>query len=721
MRRGKWRKINWRHIYQNAKDISSIGSLIKVSIELGENLLKLGRYNPDALLQDDSVFAGEVAAEYVRALLNHGATLLVIREGQNIDPESLKFFLSIATTAECCAVIFEYTAPAYKFLSEHEKVIFETISDKPPLVIYDLLKLKLEEFRYLLGKYVPQDRDIDTLVELKWDGNLRIIRELRYCVMVGNTGGTPDSLDVKVAIERNLAGLPMLRRLILAVVATHVEALGRDVLVAVLRRITPTLTETTILAELSKLADDDGYIKIGSGLAAIADEDLIEAVKASQSMLPVLKLSAVSLRDFYLEIVNGSSFANVRWPAALRQAVALCAVTGDIFALRNLVRTLDRSARQAHDQTLYVGIVADVALARANLTEIERRELVDWAAAAAYEAGDYATAAKLLESLSVLKPYDQALLACCYGEVNRHETAIAYSRAMTSNDPIGDVIVAAKLIECLSFYAIGKKHEARAMHTALRENTTLIDSPLFGFVLRFTEVVGDFPGCMADVLRSGDELRRSGLMKAAAYSQLAGAMHLAYSGQIAAARRLIAAATRELQPHVRDQSIILNNAVVVELLTERPDLVSCVERLDTALFTVGDDFSRLTLLGNRLICHALLADIDRGNHTIDVIERILAAPGFGNRDIFVTTCYNVWRFCLDTAQPEKAERFKSIALSTGLERNCYPNYWAVRFGLKAQAESEFDFLLRHRFHPDYLSHWLIDLEGLNVLKAAGTL
>jgi hypothetical protein len=440
-------------------------------------------------------------------------------------------------------------------------------------------------------------------------------------------------------------------------------------------------------------------------------------------MLPALKLAASSLRDYYLEVINGNLYATVLLQSALRQAVALCASTGDIFALRNLVRSLELAARQAHNQTLYVSIVADVVLSRNDLSDLERRELCGWAAAAAYEAGDSPTAAKLIETLPELRPYDMALLACCYGVVNRHENArqLAARLIHTGKGITSHAALAGKLIEFVSLFAIGKKTEAAAIHSALLHSAEYLVSPLFGFVLRFTELIKDFPDCTADVLASIKTFQRSGLRKSAAYSELAAAMHLAYTGELSRARRLVADAQQELQPYLHDQQILVNNAVVIDLLSEKPNLLRCIDELKASLLAVADDFTRLTLHNNLLVCFALREDISHAAHTIDVIDRVLAAPCFGNRDIFVTVCYNVWRFLKDTDQPEKAARYKEVALSVNLETSCYPSYWKVRFGLELSAEPQFDFLLRLKFHPDYLSHWLIDLDGLDVLKEESVL
>jgi hypothetical protein len=715
VRKKNWRKIHWKQVYENAKGVSSIAGLFRIGFELAENLLKRGRYSPEVLLQDDSQLAGEIAQDYVRALFTYRPTLFLIREAQNIDPESLRFFLSNGATEATCCTIFEYTTPDYTFSAEHEKIIFDSVSDSS-MIILDLHRLNVQEFRYLLDKYVRSSINVESLAEFQWDGNLRIIRELKYRVMVRHAMEASTSLDLQTAIQTNIASLTTQRRLILALLVAHVEAIDQNVLAATLRKIDSSILATTIASDLAHLSQIDGYIRLEGNRASIADEDLLAAVTASRAMLGVLKLAAVSLRDYYLELVNGDLFGNVPLHSALRQAVALCVTTGDIFALRNLVKILDRSARQAHNQTLYVSMVADAALARPDLSEIEQRELVGWAAAAAYEAGHFPTAARLIEALTARESYDIAMLACCYGETNRHEAALALAGELAASNHDADRL-AAKLIECLSLYAMGRKKEASALHAEMRGNAAFAESPLFGFVLRFTEVVDDFPTCSADVLESVDLLRRAGLHKSAAYSLLSAAIHLAYLGEISAARERVTAADKELRPYIRNQSIIENNSVVIELLSSRPKLSWCLEKLNSALFAVGDDFSRLTLHNNCLICYGLLADIEQGNHTINVIARILEAPGFGNRDIFVTVCFNVWRFCAETGQLDKAKRFRSIALTIGLENSCYSNYWGVRFGFKASAEPAFDFLLQQKYHPEYLSHWLIDLEGLRVLTA----
>ena len=718
LRRTKYSRINWKHVYENLKEALSLTKIFKSIIELSENLIKKGRYNPEAILQDDSPFATQLAQDYVRALSSYRPTLFIVRECQNIDLESLRFFLTLGQGTSDIAVIFEYTTSDNRFSPDHEKIIFDTVSAEDSLVIFDLLRLNIEEFRLLLQKYALADKTIEAAAELAWDGNLRIIKEIKYRLMLGRSIEASHPLLLSATIKQNLELLPKRRRLILAIIASHVEAIGFDTLLTVLKRIDPELTTEDIKLDLKELATKERYIH-ATGHIALADEDLLEALNTSLVMKPMLRLAETNLRDFYLDIVKGNVFASVPLQSALRQAIALCARTGDIVALRGLVKTLDSTIQQAHDQTLYVNIVAWAVLSHEDLSDFERRELVEWGAAAAYEVGDYPTVISLLETLPEAGSYETALLACCYGEVNRHEEAVALARLLRTktNNAHSEIALAGKLIECANLFALGRKQEAARLHTRLQSDAGFSASPLFGYVLRYTEIIKDFPECTSDVLQSADKFRTGGFRKSAAYSQLAGAIHLAYSGKVAEARQLIANAETELLSHVRDRQIILNNAVVVELLSSQPDIAGCISKLNSALFTVRDDFSRLALQNNRLICFWLSGDLAQAVHCAEVIERILAAPGFGNRDIFWTVCFNVWSFFREIGNKEMAERFRSITLTLDLNDSCYPDYWKARFGLASKAGSDFDFMMRFKYHPEYLSHWVIDLEGLSVLKA----
>lgn len=709
--------INWGHVYENLKEAASLSKLIKFVIDLGENLAKKGRYEPNVVLQDASAFATQLALDYFSALVRYRPTVCIVRECQSIDQESLRFLLRLGQEVDTLAVICEYTSPESRFSPEHEKIVLDAVVDGSSVVILDLLRLNLKDFRFLLQKYTPISKKLEGAVELAWDGNLRIIKELKYRFMIGRSVETECGLRLHQTIGDTLDVLPRLHQLILALLVAHIEAIRPDTLQGVLKLIGKSIDQAEFDAALKSLAEKEEYISLQGNHIALIDEDIAEAAVISLRMTPVLRLAEAILRDFYLGVVRGHIFANVSFNLALRQAIALCGKTGDIVALRSLIVTLDAEARRASDQTIYVSIVADAALRLRDLSTIERRELVGWASGAAYEVGDYPTALALLESLDTHTLQDKAMLACCYGEVNRHHDALQIGQELATKTQHVDVSLAGKLIQCASSFALGRKGEAATLHASMRNGETFSQSPLFGFVLRFTEIISDFPTCTPDLLESAKVLRSKGLARAAAYSQIAAAMNVAAEGKVQTAKRLLSQAETDLSSHVRDRQLILNNRVVLDLLSKRPRFRSDADTLQVALFSARDAFSRLVLQSNLLICYWQLHDHQRAGHCADVIRRLLTVPGFGNRDVFWPACYNAWRFYKTVRDHEKAETFKTLAFARDLDDRSYRQYWMVRFGLEQHHPKQFKFLMRFEYHPEYLSHWVIDWDGFVGLTA----
>ena len=683
LRWNQYSKINWKHAYENLKESASLSKIIKLAIEFFENVLKIGRYSPQSLLQDDSVFSTRIAQEYIAAIAAKGSLIFIIRECQNIDPESLRFFLTLGEQVNGIAVVLEYTTSDGKFSPEHEKIILDAITDKTSLIIFDLLRLGIEEFRLLLQKHVTGDKHIEAAVELYWDGNLRIIRELKYRVMIGNLIDVSGPLQLETTIKQNVDLLSKRKRAILAIVTSHIEAIRTDVLFSVLKQIDATVTLKKLKSDLEQLDAREKYIQADIFIS-LANEDLMEAVSASNKMKPLLNLAEIKLRDFYLNVVRGEISTGLSLQAALRQAIALCAKTKDVVALQGLINILDSSVLQALDQTLYINIVAGAIASFTDLSPLERKKLLDWTITAAYEVSDFPTAASLLESSSDLNHHDIALLACCYGEMNRHVEALKLAESLrkSAKKERINVIIVAKLIECAALFALGRKTDAEKVHNSLRFNDRYVASPLYGYILRYTEIIMDFPECISDVLQSAEIFRENKFLKSAAYSQLAGAVHLAYKGANADARKLITDAQQILLPFIRDRQIILNNTVVVELLTPNPDLDYCLDQLNSALFTVKDEFYRLALHNNRLICFWLKEDYSQAIHSAEVIEDILADPKFGNRDVFWTVCFNVCSFFDEIGDTKKSQRFKLFLSDLDLEDSCLSGLLEFPFWIK---------------------------------------
>jgi hypothetical protein len=304
-------------------------------------------------------------------------------------------------------------------------------------------------------------------------------------------------------------------------------------------------------------------------------------------------------------------------------------------------------------------------------------------------------------------------LGFCYGETNRHAEALEIGRSLessyTSESPIHAL---GRLIQVVNLFAIGQKTEAGRMHAEIRSDPRLFSTPLFGYALRFTELLENFPECTTDVLQSVDHFDSYGMSASAAYSALSGAMHLAYAGDISQASTQIERAKQFLEREVRDLHILFNNEVVINLLSDKPNFDTCITTLDRAAYSVKDEFYRAVIENNRLICRWSLGKVEDAKHSVALLEEAMRNPGFGNRDVFWTFTYNCWAFLREIGDGARAEAFLEELNGVKVEQLDYEDYWHFRFGRATRPPARYDHLLKFKYHPEYLSHWIVDVDAM---------
>lgn len=721
LNRKRFNKINWAGLYETGKDAFSLSKLVKLGIEFGENVFGKSRYKPESLLKDESKFATDLARAYLQSFTEVASPVLfIVRETQMIDLESFRFFLNLHNSAPRIFFYFEYTA-ANEFLPEHQKTIAESRSADADIRIVDLLKLNHKELLFLLRKYVREDIEPDSIELSRWNGNLRLVRELKEQVFVDRpydsaVRAAPLSSDLRVLIHDKIQSLSSHAKLILAGAVCHMEAVPISVMREVVRMVDSSVDPTAFDRAVLGLTSGARYLKSDDSRLAVGDEDVASVVAESPSFSRFRALAEKSLRDIYLKVLSGDRTLSVPTPLAFRLAIALCLATGDAVSVQRLIQTLSQGARASHDQSMYVNLVAD-AVGRQVGNSVASAEIQEWAAGSAYEIGDYHIASELIQRMTHRDDFFESLLGFCHGETNRHGEALDIGRRLQSSDRNPAVRILGSLIEIANLFAVGQKAEASAAHQRLRRNADISGNPLFGYVLRFTELFVSFPECTEDVLNSAELFERHGMKSSAAYSRLSGAMHLAYSGDMTVASKAIAGARRYLENEVRDLHILYNNEAVVGLLSDKPDFQACLGKLENAVYGVRDDFYRAVIENNRLICRWQLGALAGAKQSVRLLSQVMETPGFGNRDVFWTFTYNCWAFLTEIGEAEEAANLRRRLSDVKVEQLDYEDYWAYRLGEGERPPARYDHLLNFKYHPEYLSHWLVDLDAICAAKA----
>jgi hypothetical protein len=204
------------------------------------------------------------------------------------------------------------------------------------------------------------------------------------------------------------------------------------------------------------------------------------------------------------------------------------------------------------------------------------------------------------------------------------------------------------------------------------------------------------------------------LVSSAAYTELTLASHIAREGDAAGALTAVENAKNLLTSTARDQHILLNNEAAVNLLSESPNSSDCCDKLARGIPCSGDDYSDLVLYTNLAVSAVLAHRADLASEAVERALRIASSPRFADRDVFWGVSFNLQY--VDAAmelgrQAELAELFDDLK-----PHSLQHEYWQHRCGLTPSAPDRFRHMLSKPYHPMFLSHWTIDVDGLRFLK-----
>ena len=700
--------------------------LYNTLVDYIERLMGTGSYGEDKILLSDSQYAVQICREYVYAVAASSPLVMVVREAQHIDHDSLRFFLIANKALADQHLILEYTSFNGRFDPDHEKVLLRELEGHRDASILDLLRLDQVHLQELLRKSIDADLDLSSEYYLHWDGNLRAISEMRYRVAVARRLDSAEQIkrslsDFSGQLTEHLAMLTPLQKLALAVVAANVEAVDRYTLLSVLSRLDRLSTTSDREHALSDLVSKHKFLELSTEGMRFQNDDVAAAVNTGHSFLGLISMAQKGLRDFYRELIDGETFATVAAAAAMRQSLRLCALTNDTVGLLETAHRLRTIIRQTNDQMLYVDSITD-ALTSADLLGHEQLTLAEWAASLAYEVSDFSRTTAILSKLpqASLDAFQGVMLACSEQEIGKHDAALAraiWGRFIWQGT---DSRLATQIVEFLVLRARNRIAEARQTLERMIRSPEFQHSPLLGYALRLFESVSDFPLATAEILRSVAEFEKQGLFRSQAYSELAAAVHMAREGRLHDAANLMAGATNKLQGEVRDHHLILNDRSVIELLGDVPDFHACIRDLTLAMQTSRDDFSDVTILNNLAIAYQMTGQLSEAGDCVEHILSILRDPSFGDRELLWGLAFTAMNVFTALGQTKRAQQVREMPWRETGSPLLNKAYWEVRFGQKSVAGEQFRFMLRHDYHPLFLSHWLIDLEGLEVLKRAPT-
>lgn len=702
-------------------EFPSLERIYKLAFEYASRAFSFGNFSSDKLFQSDQADAIAICSSYCDFIVKNYNVCMIIREAHHIDLQSLRTFLDFSARHPGPDLIFEYTSSNGICEPEHDKLFLRAGLERKGIDILELARLDRDHLEFLLKLSVRDDFILSSNYYMKWDGNIRSVIELRFQVSVGKSQ-LSESLenicltDLSSTLIDHIGRTNSLERLILAIILVHIEAINRPTLLSALARLAPHSSHTQVEKALRQLDDEHAFVSCSNGTFRIQNETVALAIRQMAPMTSMLALAERALRDHYRELLEGTQYCVPGFSNSVRQYFHLCASSRDFIGLEKAVDRLTVEIRHATDQSIYIESVVSAVESSPKQFVEGIDGLVVWAASLAYEICDWSRVLKLIGGLQEHDAFTKIMKACALQEIGGHDEALELALHLRDTSSRLDVKLAARLIEVLVIGCSGRQDDARRILLSIIEDSKLGNSPLVGYAYRFFEIVEGFNDALPRLQKSIECFQRHSLFKSKAYSQLPAAVLLARSGRIDEARELIREARSALSGELRDQYMLLNNACAVDLLSDAPDFQSCIGQLGYALRLARDDFSELTIITNLGIAYLGNSSIKEAVECAEKCMAILENHAFADEDIYWPVCFNASTIFAAASDRERQQLAFRYPTENARPRSDAKTYWAFRFGSTSDVDEDFRFLASRRWHPVYLSHWIIDMEGLKLLK-----
>lgn len=687
------------NIFNNMSNMHPVMPIIYLSANW---YLKLGRFDINYLIDDNSIQSRRIKYQYVKYVLTHKSILIAVDNIQNIDKQSLHDIINL---------INETKDYGFKFIFEF------TISEEQPLDYCQLLcdnfsatsvKTELVNLKSLDKKYIV-DAVSRHLKSITTDWNFSIKLQEEY--EKRNSGNIREMLDFSICYSEaknentteytfeNIITLPEQAKVLLAFVVNCNGVINWDVLKEIESSIHLDVGEALSILK-HKLIVEENNSEIKLSHASLADQ----WNRGNSKFENYNNIAYNTLQRYYKAIIESSKETSSKYDNAWLNLIQLYSKY-DSHKLIEVFEFLDRDCRKViSPQNSWNYITQMITVTERNPSEYLNLYL-DFIRFC-FEGELYNEGYSIVEMLmshSYLNFQNKLIVykAMYLSALDKHDENILYCEKIIQNFEVDSKeYYNLKLISLSSYRSLGMLDECYKIHKEFINNPTFKKQYEWGYFLRLCEMYLDRKKSPRFLKKSIRYFEKCGDLVQAGKSLISYSYIIASQGKLKLAAKKINLAQSYLKDMRMGNHMFLVNKAAIQLLSG--DYKEEVwEMLSEAEITATVSFDKLAIINNKLVWCIENESLNRHSLLIKNAHDLLEVePDFHIHGIIY---YNIY-YLLKLQNNPECEKY--LIKAREMKKYCKP----VKARLDNNITPETKYALTKPWHVCFLAYWTYDLK-----------
>ena len=680
---------------------SNLGMAFLLPILVIKKLFNLDYYDFRQYLFDNRPEANILKASYVRYLLGLQSHLVIIDNFQNIDGISYKFIGEwlCDSLSNKNVFILEYTLDDSENFENVIKLRDNLSITGANVVIYKLEKMCPEfAFEAILNKYPSAKNDKDRIIKYynySANGNIRKIEDYVLCSAKHSAVSEFDPA------KENIAALCNESKLILAMISLHKGKVNLDCVYDIFKSNNVSFSHDLTFCN-EELIYKYHFVEIINNQIVVVHASILDAWNEFSKDFPMHCFIAYrELESYYKNALESKDGIDINSVQVLLDLYLLFEPI-KIYNLLSYLKTIVYDNVSTKHAWEYLHAFINAIRTKINMFVSALYEIIEWCCdlELIYEASEILT---IIEKQTDFEnSFSYAFSFCKINYLlGSFDTVIEYANQKKRLATSDLEVLYYNLFLIIAYRSTNNYSKMNGIVKLIDSSELNKSYSAYGFFLRLAEVYIDKEICCGRIQESVIHFNRIGNTHQSAKSNISLSYIYAINGRIKDALKALSAAEQVLGFEKSISHIFKVNKACIYMLEGNIDY-SVWNVLDSAELVTENDFSRLAIINNKIICCIEGINVQQRSFLEHkALELLRRVP---DKHMHAILNYNLYLLYKDI-DFSKAQSFYKLAE----DNHKYCKTLSIRLGKKQKVRSKIsDFLLTKPWHVCFLSCWEFD-------------